>query len=259
MFPELRYYITSAFGPEYHQLRAWNNWTVTIDKFMQKFFPAQHSKGVYTNSLLIYFFARHNYLYPQTGRLELQCLLQWYCEPLHRDSVQLLLDDIHAIHSKIPDQFRPKGYVWTKGWSRILRHMNQFIPFVRISEGAPVYCYGSVFTDPDDYNNLTSPLAVLTDAKGLVDETVRAIQINPVQLHKTALSVIATMDDAVMWNLPLLFKNGFKFHEIDDPYPTLAETLETPASGLHAQFFDVKEYRALRVRVFEDVIVKDDD
>jgi len=220
LFPKLEDYIAKSLGERFRNFSQWNDWQTPAEDFMATHCPEQWTKGQFTDAALAYMFAIHSLVH-YYGSQEVQAIVNQFCtingyrSPTGREFLQ----EVEKINLSCPKAWQHNSVDWIRGWSRMVRHMNQGIPLVQFSpDGRAFPFYHSIFKDGDFYNGYVVPesLSFRSLKKGKLAEkicedsasvTAQMLQENPDHCHSQIL------DDIFLWNSHLFVGNGFTLTE----------------------------------------------
>ena len=220
-FPTLADYIERNFGKEIAKFVNWNMWQERVESFIQRYRPDLWVKGSFNFSILAYFFAQNSFDC-HYGSSELQAIVNAFCtrEQMSGGRGQEFLNGINDIHMLVSPTCRPEGLNWVRGWSRLVRHMNQGIPLVKFSRGQGFPEYSPIFKDLDCYNGYVIPDGLSfrsMDSSDLAAKLAReandshARMLSRVAPRPKTLTQIA--EDVVLWNFPLAVRQDFTVPE----------------------------------------------
>lgn len=214
-------FIVQKLGSRYRDIADWGWWRYPAYQFMKQHFPTECSSREWNFYGLVYYFLERAWANPGDSgpSFQAQCLLNEFCTSSGLTDGQTLLNRLREIYLRMPEDSRPRDFAWTRGWSRILRHMNQRIPFVDFhGKGRVDVRYECLFRQPDEYNEYSSPFALFETAEDILKDTADLMHKDNGQIPtgRNAASKVAIMNDVILWNLPLLLKHNFRFPALDD-------------------------------------------
>ncbi len=216
-FPALAEYIERNFGKAIAKFVNWNMWQERVESFIQGYRPDLWAQGSFNFSILAYFFAQNSFDF-HYGSCEVQAIVNAFCtrDQNNGGRGQEFLNGINDVHNLVSPTCRPGGLNWVRGWSRLVRHMNQGIPLVKFSGGQGFAEYHSIFKDTDAYNGYVIPDGLSFRSMDPVDLAFElAREAN--ESHARVVARIAPRpktwtqitEDVVLWNFSLVTRQGF--------------------------------------------------
>ncbi len=262
LFPKLEDYIAKSLGDQFKNLVAWNNWQMRAEDFMATYCPDKWLKGEFSDAALAYMFSIHSLVH-HYGSHEVQAIVNQFCLNMGYTSSggRAFLEEVERINLSRPKSSRPNSIHWARGWSRMIRHMNQGIPLIQFfPTGKSMPFYHSVFKDPDCYSAYVVPESLSFRAvkkEGLVDQictdatsvTAAMLQEEPNNSH------LQILDDVFLWNSHLFFGNGFTLTEDvlrGTKDNSLLMSIQAELAGEEDKF-EVKQVIATRISLKEGV------
>ena len=262
LFPKLEDYVVESLGERYKTFVAWNNWQNRAEDFMATYCHDKWLKGEFSDAALAYMFSIHSLVH-HYGSSEVQAIVNQFCLNMGYTSPggRAFLEEVERINLLRPKRSQPNSIHWARGWSRMIRHMNQGIPLIQFfPNGKAMPFYHSVFRDPDCYSAYVVPESLsfrVVKKECLVDQiftdatsvTAAMLQEEPNNSH------LQILDDVFLWNSHLFFGNGFTLTE-DILGGTKDNSLLTDIQEIFAEEkdkFEVKQVTATRIALKEGV------